>query len=848
MRWYDKNESFLPEGVDFVKKSLIFLLALMLVAVFALPLMEPAMAEAAPATNASTYYYDMVSPQVQWCYNYLKDFYDSNPARPEMYSKHFPISEVWGADYMAFLRDFAAGDEALKADHPEYEWKGRVSGAYQEGQDYVIQIDTFELPTADMQKRADARVKQIVSAVGTGDRYTKLRKLTDLLIRTSFYDPYLEQINMEGLYSLDTRGHDYNQSSFGLLLEGIAVCDGFSQSVKLLCNELDIPCIIIGNRSHAWNLVQMEDGKWYLLDLTNACALGWDGTLPQTLEDYFQNKFLNNENYFGDYSDPYMVNIDGHRYVTEFPDFSAGRYTYTGSTTNFSYTVPASTYTPGAGKFLYKVNRDGKTCTIIHYEGRETGDLTIPGTLDGYTVTAIDAYAFYYCTGFTGKLTLPDSVESIGRGAFAGCYGLTSVKWPKNLHKIGQGAFVGCKGLTEVTFPDLLDEVGAYAFYDCSNLRTVTFGSHIQTIKYSEDMPNIGAFDKIAANAVIKAPAGSVAQTYATKHGISFQASGTMCSLRSTDGKYSFDDHVHYKVCQHGGRFDYGTHTNVLNCGESCNVCKAESCFSQGFMENALTLINEAPATCNMPAYTGDWQCVCGRTVLWGTYEGEPTGQHAPASNEWHRDSYVHFQLCACGQQLNLAAHTGGTATATQQAYCSVCGESYGELDPGYTGTVPPPPVITTPPTATTGTPGTTPITPTSGTPGTTPTTPAVPGMTTVPAVPGSTTVPTVPGMTTVPATNPGGAEPTVPSSTGAAGDPTVPEGSKPTTPPEGTTTAAPAGTSANQPNATGGSSEDPSDPGSPVLTIVLICVGMAAVGAGGFFGFRILQKKKKSS
>lgn len=811
-----------------MKKSLIFLLALLLVTVFALPLMEPATAEAAPATNASTYYYDMVDSRVQWCYNYLKAFYDSNPARPEAYSKHFPISEVWGADYMAFLRDFSAGDEALKADHPEYEWKGRVSGGYQEGQDYVIQIDTFQLPTADMQKRADARVKQIVSAVGTGDRYTKLRKLTDLLIRTSFYDPYLDQINMKGNYNLESLGHHYNQSSYGLLLEGIAVCDGFSQSVKLLCNELDIPCIIIGNAGHAWNLVQMEDGKWYLLDLTNACALGWDGTLPQTLEDYFQNKFLNNDDQFGWYGDPYMINIDGHRYVTEFPDFSTGRYIYTGGNTNFSYTVPASTYTPGAGKFLYKINRDGKTCTITHYEGRESGDLTIPGTLGGYTVTAIDAYAFYYCSGFTGKLTIPDTVESIGHGAFAGCYGLTSVKWPKNLRKIGQGAFVGCKGLTEVTFPDLLDEVGPCAFYDCSKLKTVTFGSHIQTIAYSEDLIDTGAFDKIASNAVLKAPAGSVVQTYANRHNVSFQASGTMCSFRSADGKYSFDDHVHYKVCQHGGRFDYGVHTNVLNCGESCNVCKAESCFSQGFMEKALTLINEAPATCNMPAYTGDWQCVCGRTVRWGTYEGEPTGQHAPASDEWHRDSYVHFQLCACGQQLNLAAHTGGTATATQQARCSVCGESYGELNPGYTGTEPP--VVTTRPT-----------TPTTGAAGTVTTTPTVPGMTTVPTVPGGTTAPTVP------ATNPGGGEPTVPGSTGAAGDPTAPEGSKPTVSPEGTNAAAPTGTAATQPNATGGS-QDPSDPGSPVLTIVLVCVGVAALGAGGFFGFRILQKKKKSN
>jgi transglutaminase/protease-like cytokinesis protein 3 len=61
-----------------------------------------------------------------------------------------------------------------------------------------------------------------------------------------------------------------------LLLENIAICDGFADTVKVLCNELNIPCIIMANAGHAWNLVQMEDGKWYRLDMTNAAGYGPD--------------------------------------------------------------------------------------------------------------------------------------------------------------------------------------------------------------------------------------------------------------------------------------------------------------------------------------------------------------------------------------------------------------------------------------------------------------------------------------------------------------------------------------------------------------------------------------------
>ena len=96
----------------------------------------------------------------------------------------------------------------------------------------VSSVSSFDLLTPDIQKRADARIRQILDTVGTGDRYTQLRKLTAILLSTSFYDPYLDQINASGNHSFATRGHHYNQSVYGLLLEGIAVCDGFSQSVK----------------------------------------------------------------------------------------------------------------------------------------------------------------------------------------------------------------------------------------------------------------------------------------------------------------------------------------------------------------------------------------------------------------------------------------------------------------------------------------------------------------------------------------------------------------------------------------------------------------------------------------
>ena len=48
---------------------------------------------------------------------------------------------------------------------------------------------------------------------------------------------------------------------------------------------------------------------------------------------------------------------------------------------------------------------------------------------------------------------------------------------------------------------------------------------------------------------------------------------------------------------------------------------------------------------------------------------------------EWQADAENHWKSCGCGNIIDEAAHTGGTATCTEQANCEVCGAKYGELD-----------------------------------------------------------------------------------------------------------------------------------------------------------------------
>jgi hypothetical protein len=108
-----------------------------------------------------------------------------------------------------------------------------------------------------------------------------------------------------------------------------------------------------------------------------------------------------------------------------------------------------------------------------------TGSLTIP---EG--VTEIGSYAFSGCSGFTGSLTIPEGVTEIGIYAFQNCSGLTgSLTIPEGVTEIGSFAFYFCSGLTgSLTIPEGVTSIGSGAFFDCSGLKEVTIGNSVTYI------------------------------------------------------------------------------------------------------------------------------------------------------------------------------------------------------------------------------------------------------------------------------------------------------------------------------------------------------------------------------
>lgn len=123
--------------------------------------------------------------------------------------------------------------------------------------------------------------------------------------------------------------------------------------------------------------------------------------------------------------------------------------------------------------FEYTVNVDGKTATITGYTAEPAGDLVIPSEIDGYKITAIGDRAFYECRGFTGSLTIPNSVTLIGSSVFYRCDGLTgSLILPDSITSIGDEAFAHCYGFNgNLKISNSITSIGDGVFWNCQNFK-----------------------------------------------------------------------------------------------------------------------------------------------------------------------------------------------------------------------------------------------------------------------------------------------------------------------------------------------------------------------------------------
>jgi hypothetical protein len=151
----------------------------------------------------------------------------------------------------------------------------------------------------------------------------------------------------------------------------------------------------------------------------------------------------------------------------------------------------------------YVIENNG--VTITRCSTSASGQVEIPATIQGCTVTAIGSKAFYDCQSVTAvtipkgvttigtsafqycsrlsQVTLPSTLTTIGNYAFESCTSLTAVNIPEGVSQIGVSAFAGCTGLNAVSLPQTLTSLGKNSFKGCTSLKTIVIPSRVTSLE-----------------------------------------------------------------------------------------------------------------------------------------------------------------------------------------------------------------------------------------------------------------------------------------------------------------------------------------------------------------------------
>ena len=182
------------------------------------------------------------------------------------------------------------------ADYPEYFWlDGSCKYANDIHSNVCLLIPSYSVEGTSLKKANDLfqnKVNQLTAGLDGKNDYEKSLILHDRLAENTTY-----------------QSTENDQNAYGALVEGVAVCAGYSKAYQHLLHKVGIPAWCVMGTSlnpannhleaHEWNLVLLDD-KWYYTDVT------WDD----------QEEFL-----FYAYLNITSKQMDENHTITEFREY-----------------------------------------------------------------------------------------------------------------------------------------------------------------------------------------------------------------------------------------------------------------------------------------------------------------------------------------------------------------------------------------------------------------------------------------------------------------------------------------------------------------------------------------------
>ena len=243
-------------------------------------------------------------------------------------------------------RSVTTAFQAFEADYPEIFWlywydygysnNGEVLDGVYHGSLTDIEITTeapYKTAYSERDKvseNIEEALACIIDSMEDESRYSQVKAIHDYICDNAEYDNKAANNSGKAKYR-------YAHVAAPLFNgKGIFVCEGYAKAFKILCDIMEIPCLLVegttdssdkdSSSDHMWNYVQMEDGKWYGVDVT------WDDESDGIGYDYFlvgkRSKGFDNIRFSKDHipSTAQVELSNGNTFGFSYPELSENGY------------------------------------------------------------------------------------------------------------------------------------------------------------------------------------------------------------------------------------------------------------------------------------------------------------------------------------------------------------------------------------------------------------------------------------------------------------------------------------------------------------------------------------------
>ena len=202
--------------------------------------------------------------------------YEQIVAEVSIYNPNFTIEYYGGTQNLS--EELEKAMHTIREDYPYYyenisKWHASYSYTTMKAS---ITFTINYLTTFQQEQYVDEQIVLLANQLFTPDMsdYEKIKVVHDYVV-----------LNTE--YSSDTQASQY--TTYSLIKEGKAVCQGYAFFVYRMLQEADVPVKYVkgyaGDQLHGWNLVYVNN-HWYHLDTT------WDDPLPNNNNEIKYKYFL----------------------------------------------------------------------------------------------------------------------------------------------------------------------------------------------------------------------------------------------------------------------------------------------------------------------------------------------------------------------------------------------------------------------------------------------------------------------------------------------------------------------------------------------------------------------------